>query len=118
MASLEEMVRHLQESMKMMQQDAVRQAEFARQQATLVKEQAETIARLEQQTGASASHQAPPSPGVPNVGETANVQTDTELPTGPPPPPTLPQIQPQLSKTPILICLYTDLKLTNQLLPK
>ena len=40
MASLEEMVRHLQESMKTMQQDAVRQAEFARQQATLVKEQA------------------------------------------------------------------------------
>lgn len=100
MASLEEMVRHLQESMKTMQQDAVRQAEFTRQQAAVVKEQAETIARLEQQTGASASHQVPPSPGVPNLGETANVQNDTELPTGPPPPPILPQIQPQLSKTP------------------
>ena len=35
MASLEEMVRQLQESMKMMQQDAVRQAEFAKQQATV-----------------------------------------------------------------------------------
>ena len=36
MASLEEMVRQLQESMKVMQQDAVRQAKFAKQQAEVM----------------------------------------------------------------------------------
>ena len=46
MASLEEMVHQLQESMKVMQQDAVRQAEFAKQQAMVMTEQAESITRL------------------------------------------------------------------------
>ncbi|KAF5932268.1 hypothetical protein HYC85_028439 [Camellia sinensis] len=100
MASLEEMVRQLQESMKMMQQDAVRQAEFAKQQATIMNEQAELIMRLQQQNGASASQQVPPPPRIPILGETANVQNDTDIPIGPPPPLILPQIQPQLSKTP------------------
>ncbi|KAL7164829.1 hypothetical protein ACSBR2_040677 [Camellia fascicularis] len=62
-------------------------------------QQAELIARLQQQAGASASHQAPPSPRVPISGETANVQNvqeDTDIPTGPAPPPILPQ----LSKAP------------------
>ncbi|KAF5933045.1 hypothetical protein HYC85_029216 [Camellia sinensis] len=63
-------------------------------------EQAELIVRLQQQNGASASQQVPPPPGIPTPGETANVQNDTDIPTGPPPPPILPQIQPQLSKTP------------------
>ncbi|KAF5932922.1 hypothetical protein HYC85_029093 [Camellia sinensis] len=99
MASLEEMVRQLQESMKMMQQDAVRQAEFAKQQATVVSEQAELIVRLQQQNGASASQQVPPPPRVLIPEETPNarnVQEDTNLPTGPAPPP----IPPQLSKAP------------------
>ncbi|KAF5932779.1 hypothetical protein HYC85_028950 [Camellia sinensis] len=99
MASLEEMVRQLQESMKMMQQDAVRQAEFAKQQATVVSEQAELIVRLLQQNRASASQQVPPPPRVPIPEETPNarnVQEDTDLPTGPAPPP----IPPQLSKAP------------------
>ncbi|KAF5934619.1 hypothetical protein HYC85_030790 [Camellia sinensis] len=94
------MVRQLQESMKVMQQDAVRQAEFAKQQATVMNEQAELIVRLQQQSRASASQQVPPPPGIPTLGETANVQNDTDIPIGPPPPPILPQIQPQLSKTP------------------
>ncbi|KAL7238888.1 hypothetical protein ACSBR2_004898 [Camellia fascicularis] len=55
-----------------MQQDAARQAEFAKQQAEVIAQQAELIARLQQQTGASTSHQAPPSPRVPIFGETAN----------------------------------------------
>ncbi|KAL7265500.1 hypothetical protein ACSBR1_003303 [Camellia fascicularis] len=79
-----------------MQQDAARQAEFSKQQAEVMAQQAELIARLQQQTGASASHQAPPPPRVPILGETANVQEDTDIPTGPAPPPILPQ----LSKTP------------------
>ncbi|KAI8002515.1 Myosin-12, partial [Camellia lanceoleosa] len=45
------------DSMKAMQQDAVHQAEFAKQQAVVIAQQAGTIARLEQQTGASASQQ-------------------------------------------------------------
>jgi len=47
MSSLEEMVRQLQDSMKAMQQDTVRQAEFAKQQAVVIAQQADTIARLE-----------------------------------------------------------------------
>ncbi|KAF5932215.1 hypothetical protein HYC85_028386 [Camellia sinensis] len=82
--------------MKLMQQDAARQAEFAKQQAEIMAQQAELIARLQQQTGASASHQAPPPPGVPALDEAPNVQGDTDIPTGPAPPPILPQ----LSKTP------------------
>ena len=82
--------------MKAMQQDAVRQAEFAKQQAVVITLQAETIARLEQQTGVSTSHQAPPPPRVPIPEETPNVQADTDIPTGPAPPPILPP----LSKTP------------------
>ncbi|KAL7206064.1 hypothetical protein ACSBR2_018891 [Camellia fascicularis] len=96
MASMEEMMRQLQESMKIMQQDAARQAEVAKQQAEVMAQQAELIARLQQQTGASASHQAPPPPRVPILGETANVQEDTDIPTGP----ALPSILPQLSKAP------------------
>ncbi|KAL7249175.1 hypothetical protein ACSBR1_011352 [Camellia fascicularis] len=99
MAGMEEMMRQLQESMKIMQQDALRQAEFAKQQAVVMAQQAELIARLQQQAGASASHQAPPPPRVPITGETANVQNvqeDTDIPTGPAPPPILPQ----LSKAP------------------
>lgn len=93
------MVRQLQESMKTMQQDAVRQAEFAKQQAEVMAQQAELIARLQQQTGASALHQVPPPPRVPIPEDTPNVQNvqeDTDLPTGPAPPPILPQ----LSKAP------------------
>ncbi|KAL7225031.1 hypothetical protein ACSBR1_020334 [Camellia fascicularis] len=60
-------------------------------------QQAELITRLQQQTGASASHQAPPPLGAPTPGETPNVQEDTDIPTGPAPPPILPQ----LSKAPI-----------------
>ncbi|KAL7247169.1 hypothetical protein ACSBR2_002145 [Camellia fascicularis] len=96
-AGMEEMMRQLQESMKLMQEDAARQAEFSKQQATIMDQQADLIARLQQQTGASASHQAPPPPRVPTLGETANVQEDTDIPTGPPPP----SILPQLSKAPI-----------------
>ncbi|KAF5934451.1 hypothetical protein HYC85_030622 [Camellia sinensis] len=57
-------------------------------------QQAELIARLQQQTGASASHQAPPPPGVLAPEEAPNVQGDTDIPTGPAP------LPPQLSKTP------------------
>ncbi|KAL7209716.1 hypothetical protein ACSBR1_031303 [Camellia fascicularis] len=80
-----------------MQKDAARQAEFAKQQAVVMAQQAELITRLQQQAGASASHQAPPPPRVPMPGETTNVQNvqeDTDIPTGSPP--TL--ILPQLSK--------------------
>ena len=90
-SSLEEMVRQLQDSMKAMQQDTVRQAEFAKQQAVAITQQAETIARLEQQTGVSTSYQAPPPPRVPILGEATHVQEDTDLPTGPAPPPIPPQ---------------------------
>ncbi|KAL7182685.1 hypothetical protein ACSBR1_041384 [Camellia fascicularis] len=62
-------------------------------------QQAELITRLQQQNGASASHQAPPLPEIPTLGETANVQEGTDIPTGPPPPPILPQ----LSKAPMPI---------------
>ena len=72
-SSLEEMVRQLQDNMKAMQQDAVRQAEFAKQQAGAITQQAETIARLEQQTGVSTSHQTPPPPRVPILGEATHV---------------------------------------------
>ena len=97
MAGMEEMIRQLQESMKTMQQDAARQAEFAKQQAEIMAQHADLIALLQQQTGASASHQAPPPPRVPIPRETPNVQKDTDIPTGP----TSPPILPQLSKTPI-----------------
>ncbi|KAL7229719.1 hypothetical protein ACSBR2_008264 [Camellia fascicularis] len=73
MAGMEEMMRQLQESMKLMQQDAACQAKFAKQQAAIMAQQAELITR-----------------------ETANVQEGTDIPTGPPPPPILPQ----LSKAP------------------
>ncbi|KAL7230901.1 hypothetical protein ACSBR2_009226 [Camellia fascicularis] len=93
---MEEMMRQLQESMRTMQQDAIRQAEFAKQQAKVMAQQAELIARLQQQTGASASLQAPPPPRVPILGEIATVQEDTDIPTEPAPLPILPQ----LSKAP------------------
>ncbi|KAL7241384.1 hypothetical protein ACSBR2_006907 [Camellia fascicularis] len=93
---MEEMMRQLQESIRTMQQDAARQTEFAKQQAKVMAQQAELIARLQQQTGASTSHQAPPPPRVPILGETANVQEDTDIPIVPAPPPILPQ----LSKAP------------------
>ncbi|KAF5932854.1 hypothetical protein HYC85_029025 [Camellia sinensis] len=82
--------------MKLMQQDAVRQAEFAKQQAAVMAQQAELITRLQQQSGASASQQVPPPTGAPAPGETPNVQDDADIPSGPAPPPILPQ----LSKTP------------------
>ena len=56
MAGMEEMMRQLQESKKLMQQDAARQTEFAKQQAATMAQQAELITRLQQQNGASASH--------------------------------------------------------------
>ena len=62
-------------------------------------QQAELITRLQQQNGASASQQVPPPPRVPIPEETPNtrnVQEDTDLSTGPAPPPILPQ----LSKAP------------------
>ncbi|KAL7259630.1 hypothetical protein ACSBR1_005508 [Camellia fascicularis] len=104
MAGMEEMVRQLHESMKTLQEDAVRQGEFAKQQAAIMAQQAELITRLQQQAGASASHQAPPLPRVPIPEEMANVQNvqeDTDIPIGPPPPPILPQ----LSKAPTPINL-------------
>ncbi|KAL7209170.1 hypothetical protein ACSBR1_030836 [Camellia fascicularis] len=95
-ASMEEMMCQLQENMKIMQQDAARQVEFAKQQAEVIAQQAELIARLQQQIGASASHQAPPPPRMLILGKTTNVQEDTDIPTGPAPSPILPQ----LSKAP------------------
>ncbi|KAL7237221.1 hypothetical protein ACSBR1_020311 [Camellia fascicularis] len=92
MAGVEEMMRRMQEAMKIMQEDAARQAEFAKQQAAIMAQQAELITRLQQQAGVSASHQAPPPPRVPIPGETPNVQEDTNIPTGPAPPPILPQL--------------------------
>ena len=69
-------MRQLQESMKLMQQDAVRQAKFAKQQAAIMAQQAaimaqqaELITRLQQQNGVSASPQAPPPPGVRHPGK-------------------------------------------------
>ncbi|KAL7195471.1 hypothetical protein ACSBR1_035653 [Camellia fascicularis] len=62
-------------------------------------QQAELITWLQQQAGASASHQAPLPPRVPIPKETANVQNvqeDTDIPTGPAPL----LILPQLSKAP------------------
>ncbi|KAL7225287.1 hypothetical protein ACSBR1_020633 [Camellia fascicularis] len=79
-----------------MQQDAACQVEFTKQQAEVMAQQAELITRLQQQAGASASYQAPPPPRVPILGEVANVQEDTDNPTGPAPP----LILPQLSKAP------------------
>ncbi|KAL7173211.1 hypothetical protein ACSBR2_032644 [Camellia fascicularis] len=99
MAGVEEMMRQMQEAMKIMQEDAARQAEFAKQQAAIMAQQAELITRLQQQNGASASHQTPPPPRIPTLGETANVQEGTGIPTGPAPP----LILPQLSKAPMLI---------------
>lgn len=74
MAGMEEMVSQLQESMKAMHEDTVRQAKFAKQQAVVMAQQTELITRLQQQTRASASHQAPPPPRAPLPGETPNVQ--------------------------------------------
>ncbi|KAF5932034.1 hypothetical protein HYC85_028205 [Camellia sinensis] len=76
-------------------------------------QQAELITRLQQQNAASASHQVPPPAGAPLPGQTPtiqnappnvqnavpniqNLQEDTNLPTGPAPPP----FPTQLSKTP------------------
>ncbi|KAF5934573.1 hypothetical protein HYC85_030744 [Camellia sinensis] len=112
-ARMEEMMRQLQESMKQMQEDVARQAEFSKQQATVMAQQAELITRLQQQNAASSSHQVPPPPGIPlpeqaptvqnalpntrnTLPNVQNVQEDTDLPTGPAPPPLLPQ----LSKAP------------------
>ncbi|KAL7221857.1 hypothetical protein ACSBR1_023744 [Camellia fascicularis] len=93
---MEEMMRQLQEAMQVMQQDAARQAEVATRQAEVVAQQAELIARLQQQTGASALHPPPSPPMVPTLGEAAHIQENTDVPTGPVPPPILPQ----LSKAP------------------
>ncbi|KAL7202071.1 hypothetical protein ACSBR1_033698 [Camellia fascicularis] len=104
MAGVEKMMRQMQETMKIIQEDAARQAEFAKQQAVIMAQQAELITRLQQQAGASASHQAPPPPRVPIPQETTNVQNvqeNTGIPTGPPSPPILPQ----LSKAPTSINL-------------
>ena len=89
-------MRQMQESMKVMQQDAARQEEFAKQQAAIMAQQAELITKLQQQSGVSASQQVPPPAGVPAPGETPNVQEGTDIPVGP----ALPPILPQLSKTP------------------
>lgn len=89
-------MRQMQESMKLMQQDAARQAEFAKQQAAIMAQQAELITKLQQQSDASTSQQVPPPTGAPAPGETPNVQEGTDIPVGPAPPPILPQ----LSKTP------------------
>ncbi|KAL7180441.1 hypothetical protein ACSBR1_043610 [Camellia fascicularis] len=59
-------------------------------------QQAELITKLQQQAGASASHQDPPPPRVPILREATNVQDDMDIPVGPAPPPVLPH----LSKTP------------------
>ena len=90
-------MRQMQESMKLMQQDAARQEEFAKQQAAIMAQQAELITKLQQQSGASASQQVPPPAGAPAPGEAPKVQAGTDLSTGPAPPPILPQ----LSKAPI-----------------
>ncbi|KAL7247630.1 hypothetical protein ACSBR2_002525 [Camellia fascicularis] len=94
--SMEDMMRQLQETMQTMQRDAAHQTE-------VVAQQAELIARLQQQqqpqqAGASALHlpPPPPPPRVPTLGETTNVQENTDVPTGPVPPP----IPPQMSKAP------------------
>ena len=92
-------MRQIQETMKLMQQDAVRQAEFSKQQAAIMAQQVELITRLQQQSGASASQQVPPPVGALAPVETMNVQNTqegTDIPTGAAPPPILPQ----LSKTP------------------
>ena len=65
-------MRQMQENMKLMQEDAVRQAEFSKQQAAIMAQQAELITRLQQQSGASASQQVPPPAGTPTLGETPN----------------------------------------------
>ncbi|KAF5933062.1 hypothetical protein HYC85_029233 [Camellia sinensis] len=91
MAGLEEMMCQLQESMKAMQQDATYQAEVAARQVEVVTQQAKLITRLQQQTEASASHTPPPPPRVPILGEMPNVQENMDVPTGPAPPPILPQ---------------------------
>ena len=104
-------MRQMQESMKLMQQDAARQEEFSKQQAAIMTQQTELITRLQQQNEASASQQIPPPAGAPlpeqipavrnappNIQNTVptiqNQQEDTSLPTGPAPPP----LPPQLSK--------------------
>ncbi|XP_028086771.1 polyhomeotic-like protein 1 [Camellia sinensis] len=101
--SLKDMMRQLQETMQAIQRDTARQAEVTPRQAEVVTQQAELIARLQQQqqpqqAGASAPHPPPlpPPPRVPILGETANVQENTNVPTGPVPPP----IPPQMSKAP------------------
>ncbi|KAF5932946.1 hypothetical protein HYC85_029117 [Camellia sinensis] len=93
---MEAMMRQMQESMKLIQQDAARQEEFAKRQAAIMAQQAELITKLQQQSGTSASQQVPPPAGVPAPGEMPNVQDDTDIPSGP----ALPPILPQLSKTP------------------
>ncbi|KAF5933446.1 hypothetical protein HYC85_029617 [Camellia sinensis] len=111
-SGMEALMRQMQESMRQMQEDAARQAEFSKQQAAIMAQQAELITRLQHQNAASASHQVPPPPGAPlpeqaptvqnalpntqnTVPNVQNIQEDTNLPTGPAPPP-LPL---QLSKT-------------------
>ena len=61
---MEAMVRQMNESMKQMQDDAIRQAEFSKQQAAVMAQQSELITRLQQQNAASASHQVPPPLGA------------------------------------------------------
>ncbi|CAL5331373.1 unnamed protein product [Camellia sinensis] len=95
-SGMEAMMRQMQESLKLMQQDATRQEEFAKQQAAIMAQQAELIIKLQQQSDASTSQQVPPPTGAPTLGETPNVQESTDIPVGPAPPPILPQ----LSKTP------------------
>ncbi|GMP26859.1 hypothetical protein CsSME_00003122 [Camellia sinensis var. sinensis] len=101
MASMEDMMRQLQETMQAIQQDTARQAEVAVRQAEIVAQQEELIARHQQQqqpqqVRASTSHPPPPPLRVLTLGDTANVQENTDVPTGPVSPPILPQ----LSKAP------------------
>ncbi|KAL7178944.1 hypothetical protein ACSBR1_042335 [Camellia fascicularis] len=86
LASIEEMIRQLQQIVETMQRDAARQAEATTRQTE----------QQPQQVRASDSHPPPPPLRVPTPGETANVQENTDVPIGPVPPP----IPPQMSKAP------------------
>ncbi|KAF5932738.1 hypothetical protein HYC85_028909 [Camellia sinensis] len=108
-SGMEALMRQMQESMRQMHDDAARQTEFSKQQAAVMAQQSELITRLQQQNTASASHQIPPPAGAPlpeqaptvqnappnaqnTLPNVQNLQEDTSLPTGPAPPPLLPQL--------------------------
>ncbi|KAF5931575.1 hypothetical protein HYC85_027746 [Camellia sinensis] len=108
-SGMEALMRQMQESMRQMHDDATRQTEFSKQQAAVMAQQSELITRLQQQNTASASHQIPPPAGAPlpeqaptvqnappnaqnTLPNVQNLQEDTSLPTGPAPPPLLPQL--------------------------